>query len=421
MALGTLLTRGRLAIVVMLLIGLAAAGRFWFGRLVVADSETATVTKGVYTDTVEIRGQVQPVRSTYVTAPYNAGELQIRKMAANGTTVKGGDVVAEFDAVTLRRTIQEKQSELRTAKAELDQAAAQAKITLEERQASVEKGRFEVIKAKLSLGEVGLVSEIVAARSRLALADAEQRLREAEASLASAKANATADRQNRERRIQKVDAELTLAQTRVMALHVKAPVDGTVSILPNYRASMTMGSSAPEFKTGDRAWPGAMILELPDLSSVFLTARIDEADRGQLAANQPATVRVDAIADRDYQATVSEISVLARIDYSSWPPPKQFDLEVAIKDPDARLRPGMSAAARITVGTIPDVLLVPSSCIFYEDGKTVVFRVGRRSYSAVPVEIIRRGRDQAAVKGALEQGDRIARKRPGDSAAEAKP
>jgi multidrug efflux pump subunit AcrA (membrane-fusion protein) len=164
-----------------------------------------------------------------------------------------------------------------------------------------------------------------------------------------------------------------------------------------------------------------MILELPDLSSVFLTARIDEADRGQLAANQPAAVRVDAIADRDYQATVSEISVLARIDYSSWPPPKQFDLEVAIKDPDARLRPGMSGAARITVGTIPDVLLIPSSCVFYEDGKTVVFRVGRRSYSAVPVEIVRRGRDQAAVKGALEAGDRIARKRPGESATEAKP
>jgi len=420
MALGSLLTRGRVVIVVIVLLGLAAGGRFWFGRMVVADSETATVTKGVYTDTVEIRGQVQPVRSTYVTAPYNAGELQILKMAANGTAVKGGDVVAEFDAVTLRRTIQEKQSELRTARAELAQGGAQSKIAMEERQAAVEKGKFEVVKARLSLGEVGLVSEIVAARAKLALADAEQRLREAEASLVSARANATAERETRERRIVKVEAELELAQTRVTALHVKAPVDGTVSILPNYRASMTMGSSAPEFRTGDRVWPGAMILELPDLSSVFLTARIDEADRGQLSANQPATIRVDAIADRDYQASVSEISVLARIDYSSWPPPKQFDLEVAIKDPDARLRPGMSAAARITVGTIPDVLLIPSSCIFYEDGKTVVFRLGRRSYSAVPIEIIRRGRDQAAIKGAIETGDRIARKRPGDPAAGAK-
>ena len=45
---------------------------------------------------------------------------------------KTGDVVAEFDAVTLRRTIQEKQSELRSAKAELEQGDAQSKITVEE-------------------------------------------------------------------------------------------------------------------------------------------------------------------------------------------------------------------------------------------------------------------------------------------------
>jgi multidrug efflux pump subunit AcrA (membrane-fusion protein) len=402
--------------VVVVLIGLAAAGRLWFGRLVVAVSETATVTRGAYTDIVEIRGQVQPVRSTLVTAPFNAGELQILKMASNGTMVKNGDVVAEFDAVTLRRTIQEKQSELRTAKAELMQGEAQSKITVEEREAAVAKGKFEVVKARLSLGEVGLVSEIVAIRAKLALADAEQRLREAEASLVSARANAAADRQTRERRIVKVEAELALAETRVTALHVKAPVDGTVSILPNFRASMQMGNSAPEFRTGDRVWPGAMILELPDLSSVFLTARIDEADRGKLAVDQPATIRVDAIADRDYQATVSEISVLARIDFTSgWPPPKQFDLEIAIKDPDNRLRPGMSAAARITAGRIPDVILIPSSCIFYEDGKTVVFRLGRRKYEPVPIEIVRRGREQAAIKGPIEAGDRIARTRPAES------
>jgi multidrug efflux pump subunit AcrA (membrane-fusion protein) len=414
-AIRTFLTRGRIVAVVLAMVGLAAAGRLWFGREVVAESETATVTRGVYTDIIEIRGQVQPVRSTFVTAPYNAGELQILKIAANGTAVKEGDVVAEFDAVTLRRTIQEKQSELRTAKAELAQGDAQSRITVEERQAGVAKGRFEVVKARLSMGEIGLVSEIEAARTKLALADAEQRLREAEATLASAKANAAADRDSRERRIAKVEQELTLAQSRVVALHVKAPVDGTVSILPNYRASMSMGGSAPEFRTGDRVWPGAMILELPDLSSVFLTARIDEADRGRLSTNQSATVRVDAIADRDYQATVTEISVLARVDFTSgWPPSKQFDLEIALKDPDARLRPGMSAAARITVGSLPDVLLVPSSCIFHENGQTVVFRLGRRGYQPVPIEILRRGRDQAAIKGSIDGGDRIARTRPGE-------
>jgi multidrug efflux pump subunit AcrA (membrane-fusion protein) len=358
------------------------------------------------------------VRSTYVTAPLNAGELQILKIAANGTAVRGGDVVAEFDAVTLRRTIQEKESELRSATAELGQGDSQSRIAVDERNAAVEKARFEVLKARLSVGEIGLVSEIEAARAKLALNDAEQRLREAEAGLTSAKATAQTERATRERRIEKVRQELARARAQVEALHVRAPVAGIVSILPNYR-SAGPGTPAQEFRAGDRIWPGATILELPDLSSVFLTARLDETDRGPLMVGQSAAIRVDAIADRDYQAKVTDISVLARIDFEGgWPPPKQFDLTLALNDPDERLRPGMSAAARITVGRLPDVLLVPSACIFYEEGETVVYRAGRGGYDLVPIEVVRRGREQAAVSGPLEPGDRIARVRPGGDAAE---
>jgi HlyD family secretion protein len=173
---------------------------------------------------------------------------------------------------------------------------------------------------------------------------------------------------------------------------------------------------------GDRAFPGAMILELPDLSSVYLTARIDEADRGRLSEGQTAVIRLDAIADRDYQATVSQISLLARTDFQSgWPPPKQFDLTLSITDPDDRLRPGMSAAARISVGQVDDVLLVPAAAIFYEAGRTVVYRQSRRSLEPVPVEIVRRGREQAAISGALAAGDRISRTRPGAATEEAQP
>ncbi len=390
------ITRGRVIAGVLTLALLSGGAWMLLAEPVVAESETATVTKGEYSDIAEIRGQVQPARTQLVAAPYSAGELQILKIASNGTAVKAGDVVAEFDAVTLRRTIQEKQSELRTATAELEQGEAQSRIAMEEREAAVARGKFDVVKATLSLGEIGLVSEIDAARAKLALADAEVRLREAEAALASARANAQADRESRERRIEKVKAELARAQAQVQALHVKAPVDGIVNILPNYRGFST--TVPQEFRAGDRAFPGASIMELPDLSSVFLMARLDEADRGQLAPGQTAMIRVDAVADRDYRATVKEISLLARTDFTGgWPPPKQFDLTLAIEDPDARLRPGMSAAARITVGRLPDVLLLPSSCIFYEEGRTVVYRLGRRGYEPIPVQVIRRGRDQAAV------------------------
>lgn len=419
----SLLSRNRLltlGAVVALVVVIVTARALLSGESV-PDVDSVEVIRGPYSDIVEVRGQVEPVRSTYVTAPFNAGELQILRIARNGDNVKAGDVVAEFDAVNLRRTIQEKQGELRSARADLEQNMAQSSITLEERRTAVARAEFDVVRAELSLGEIGLVSEIDAERARLGLADARQRLDEALAALESAEANIESDRASRQRTIEKVQAELVRAEQQVGALHVAAPTDGTVNILPNYRSASPMGTPQ-EYRMGDRAFPGAMILELPDLSSVYLTARIDEADRGQLKEGQKAVIRLDAIADRDYQAIVSQISLLARVDFmSGWPPPKQFDLTLEIADPDDRLRPGMSAAARISVGQLDDVLLVPAGAVFHEDGRTVVYRHSRRSVEAVPVDVLRRGRDQAAVSGDLSPGDRISRTQPGVQAEESQP
>ncbi|HEX7781057.1 MAG TPA: hypothetical protein VF424_17535, partial [Vicinamibacterales bacterium] len=295
---------------------------------------TAPVVRGEYADVLEIRGDIRPVRSTYVMAPSNAGELLILKIARNGTAVKPGDVVAEFDAINIRRTIQEKQSELRGAVAERDQAKAQALITLEERAAAVRRARFDLQRAELGVTEdVTIFSTTQIARAKLAVADAQQRLREAETAESSARAGIDADFAARERRIEKTQADLDRAQNSVKALYVTAPTAGTVSVLPNYRSSTPMGTPQ-EYRAGDRAFPGAMILELPDLTSVYLVARIEEADRGQLKTAQSATIHADAIPDRDYQATVTDISLLARVDFmGGWPPAKLFDLKITLKDP----------------------------------------------------------------------------------------
>jgi multidrug efflux pump subunit AcrA (membrane-fusion protein) len=342
-------------------------------------------------------------------APSNAGELLILKIARNGTAVKAGDVVAEFDAITIRRTIQEKQSELRSAIAERDQAKAQASITLEEKAAAVRRARFDLQRAELGVTEDPIIfSNIQIARAKLGVSDAAQRLREAEAAETSAREGIEADFAARERRIEKTQAELDRAQASVKALYVTAPSDGTVSVLPNYRSSTPMGTPQ-EYRTGDRAFPGAQILELPDLTSVYLVARIEEADRGQLKVAQPASIRADAVPDRDYAASVTDISLLARVDFmGGWPPAKLFDLKITLKDPDDRLRAGMSAAARITVGNLPDVLLVPAEAVFTVEGQTVVYRAARRGFEVVPVEVIRKGRGQAAIRGNVAEGSNVA-------------
>jgi HlyD family secretion protein len=377
------------------------------------DVPTAEVTRGDFIEIVETRGDIRPFRSVLVTAPYQAGELQILKLVANGSSVKQGDVVADFDALTLRRTLQDKQSELRQAQAELDQATQQSKIDAEQDHTAVVKAKYDVERAKLDQADPQTQAPAEVERTKLLVADAEQRLKEAQAKEAADKSSATTDLGTKKRKIDKIQADIDLASRGLASLQVKAPVDGTVNILPNYRTSNGMGPSQ-EFKPGDRAWAGAQILELPDLSSVHLISHIDESDRGQLKAGQTATVRVDAVPDRSYQGTISDISVLARIDFSSgWPPAKNFDLNMTIDDADVRLKPGMTGVARIAVGKIPDQLLLPSGAVFPSEGRLIVYRRAGSGFDEVPVEIVRRGREQVAVKAALKAGDHVALVIPG--------
>jgi multidrug efflux pump subunit AcrA (membrane-fusion protein) len=401
-------SRIRAIAAVVIVASLATVGWMRYGRAIEPPLPTTQVTRGEFADVIEIRGEVRPVKTTLVLSPPNAGELVILKIARNGTAVKQGDVVAEFDAITMRQTIMQKQSELRGAMAEMDQMRAQTKITLEERLAAVRRAQFEVTKARLGVGDKEIVGVIEAERGRLAVVDAEQRQREAEANERAAKVAADAEAAARQRRIDLINRDLARAEAAVQSLTAVAPIAGTVNILPNWRSASMMGMPA-EFRPGDKTYAGSAILELPDLSEIFLVARVDETERGLLRAGQKALIRADAIADRDYEAGISDISLLARIDFSGgWPPTKQFDLKITLTNPDKRLSPGMSAVARINVGQIPDVLIVPTNAVFTDGGRPVVYRFGGRAFTAVPVEIVRRSKQQAAVKGDLKAGDRIA-------------
>jgi len=146
---------------------------------------------------------------------------------------------------------------------------------------------------------------------------------------------------------------------------------------------------------------------------VPLGVRLDESDRGRLKANQEATVRIEAIPGRDFKARINDISVLARVDFSSgWPPTKNFGLNLILVDGDAKIRPGMSAVARIAVERVPDVLLVPAESVFQRDGAPIVYRLDGPAFEETAIQIQRRGREQSIVASGLKSGDRIAQRRP---------
>jgi multidrug efflux pump subunit AcrA (membrane-fusion protein) len=376
------------------------------------DVPMTTVTRGDFVDFIQIRGEIRPEKSIVLSAPLNSGELQIVKIVKNGSTVKGGDVLVEFDSTQLRQRLAERQSDLKQADGEIAQTIAQSKISQEEDQAALTKAKYDVERAKLDLGKRDLVSRIEYEQAKLALVDAEQKFREAEAKVTAGKAGVEADLVGKRRKREKALADVERTQRSLDALQIRSPAAGVVNILNNPRSGGPFGGGV-EFREGDRAWPGANILELPDLSSVHVEARLEEADRGRLRVGQPAMVRIEAVPGHDFAARVDLISVLAKVDFSSgWPPARNFDLGVVLQERDPRIRPGMSATARIAAGRVPGMLIVPAEAVFQHDGRPVVYRLHGSRFDEQRVEIAHRGREQAAISSGVAAGDRVATRKP---------
>lgn len=406
--------RPRNAIAAIVLAAVAIGGIFVaVGSGAAPDFPTVEVARGDFTDFLEIRGEIRPLKSVVLSSPMQAGELQIIKLVKSGTMVKPGDVLVQFDGSTLLRTIQEKQSELRQADAEIEQQRAQSRITEEQNATELMKAQYDLQRAELEVTKGDTIPRIQLEQAKLSVVDARGRIKELEAKIKSDTTAAEAALAGRLRKREKAQADLARAQRGLQNLEMKAPAAGMVNVLPNPRSGGFFGGSEQEFREGDRAWAGASVIELPDLSSIHLEARLEEADRGRLNAGQDAVVKVEAVPDREFKARIDSISVLARVDFSSgWPPPKNFDLKLVLLDKDPRIRPGMTAVARIATDTLPAVLLVPSDAVFQKDGSPVLYVLDGSEFVEQPVQVSKRGKEQAVVTSGVEPGARIAARRP---------
>ena len=60
--------------------------------------------------------------------------------------------------------------------------------------------------------------------------------------------------------------------------------------------------NAKPFKVGDQVWPGSIIAELPDLSTLEMKGKLEEIDRGKINADQDARILVDSFPEKPFPA-----------------------------------------------------------------------------------------------------------------------
>ena len=363
-----------------------------------------------FVDHIQVRSEVKALKSIVLAAPAGAGDLQIIKLAKSGSQVQPGDIVAQFDSTQLKRQQEQRLTDVKTAEAEIERTRAQHRITEEQLQTDAEKAAYDVERAKLEMGKAEILSKIEGEKARIGLANAEQRVLEIAERIKQNRTAAAAEIESRKQKRAKEMFDLQRVEQNLSRLQLKAPAAGMVTVMPNFRAGNW--GSWPEFKEGDRAWSGAGLAELPDLSTLRITGRIEEADRGRVKLNQDAVIRVDALPDKEFTGRVADISPMAKLDFTGYPVRKNFDLSLQIDQVDPRLRPGMSSTARVAVERLPNVIVIPAETSFVKSGKTVVYVLRGSKFEEREVEIARRGNGQLVIAKGLKPGERVATRDP---------
>lgn len=268
---------------------------------------------------------------------------------------------------------------------------------LELRVASGQRVEANEVIARLDVGRTAVALQaanagVAQAEARLAQA---QRQRELAARLVQS--GGAAQRQLDDAvdgvRLAQAGLEAARAQTRVTRRGIteaslRAPFAGTI---------------AETFvEEGELASPGAPVAHLVDTSG--LEARVLLDPRQALDVPVGARVRVEASARPDEVFEGEVLRVGEVVDART----RRLPVEVAIQDPEHRLRPGLVARITVETGDPRTALLVRGNAIFERYEQSHVFVVGEGDVAERRViEVGTAHENQLEVRAGLEPGERI--------------
>jgi RND family efflux transporter MFP subunit len=381
---------------------------------------TARVRRADFIISVRSRGDIKSARSTILKAPPAPG-LRIVHLANNGIPVKKGDVVVEFDAVSQEQNVISQTTRVQGDSGDIVQAKATQKMNDEADAMSKMQSEYSVETAKLDASKAEVLSKVDGEKNRIQVEVAEGNLQQVKASINAHQVGNEADLSRLNQRLDKDQRDLDTATSYLGLMQLRAPTDGVAIVLSNFRSQGTFGQSTPPFKEGDNAWNGAEIVEIPDLSQLYIDLKLEEVDRGKIQIGQAVRVRVDAIPDKEFEAQLDYISPIANLVFKGGSTPeKSFPARATLKHLDERLRPGMSASAEVIIERQPNMLLIPASASFDRDGKPAVYVQKGKQFAVRAIEVGKRNDDDIIISGGLKEGEIVTLESPTDAAKRAK-
>ncbi|MDP9115366.1 MAG: efflux RND transporter periplasmic adaptor subunit, partial [Acidobacteriota bacterium] len=163
-----------------------------------------------------------------------------------------------------------------------------------------------------------------------------------------------------QRRVTQAQATQTRIADVLAKFDVVSPIDGVVTNLP-----VRMGET---IVPGIQNSPASTVMTIADMSLITAEVNADETDVVSVQLGQEAAVTIEALPNRTFHGKVIQIGnsailrssgLAASQSTTSSQEAKDFKVVIALADPPADIRPGLSATAKIVTATRRDVLSIP--------------------------------------------------------------
>ena len=366
--------RALLVFIGLVILGLAT-GAYVYSTTQVGPTKyrLAKVERGSLVATVSASGSLNAVITVQVGSQISGMVKQI--LVDFNSPVKKNQLIARIDPEIFEAKVNQARADLESSQA----AVLNQRATGEQKRAEVEnavaavaaakantaKARVTVADAKRTLDrQVDLLKRELVAQSDkdtaqaaydsavAALESSQAQEQAAQSGVRSAQAQlkvAEAQLQNAEAQVRQKQAALAQAQVDLDHTFIRAPVNGVV-VSRNVDVGQTVAASlqAP-----------VLFTIAQDLTQMEVDTNIDEADIGRAREGMEATFTVDSFPGETFQGRVVQIRKAPQVVQNV----VTYIVVIAVKNPDLKLMPGMTANVKLLVDRRENTLKISNAAL----------------------------------------------------------
>ena len=316
------------------------------------------VRRGDFEQRLLLSGELAAERAERLAVPRGrVWQVQLRWLERHGAEVRKGQRVVAFDNSALTADLEDRRLAAVEAESELQRVTAEAARQEAEKRFAREQAEVALAKARLASG---VPAELLPARDaqerQLELRRAEVALAKAEEEVRAQLLGSTADLEVRRIALAKAQREIAAAEEGIASLELESPGDGLFLVGQH-------PWQGRQLQVGDMVWPGVRVAEVPDLSTLYVTARLPDVDDGRITPGMTAVCVLDAWPQEHRPCRVREIAPLAE-EESNRSLRRFVRVLVDLDEIDARrMRPGMSVRVEVLAARAAGVLLAPRAAL----------------------------------------------------------